>query len=196
MFKKPLTAITVAAPVLLAGIGIGNATGLGQYGYWDAFSASGIESGQPTCGVDTRYDYQGGVSGVVTIKYQGGDQVFIQVYKRGWYTPPGQPLTIQMQVDNGVPMTFTGRGLAVAPRTRAAGFGAFEIDIPWSDGLIRSLAAGGTLRISFPDGTKAPWWANLYGVRGALNAMGQCSLALRSPTQTYDAVQVPASQVF
>lgn len=171
-----------AAAALLTTIGSAHAhmQTTGQFGQWRT-AAGTNDQGIAMCSAGLF-----GTDRAFVVKAQANASALgMHIYKRGWRIPVNQPVTVNLQIDNGPVFSLEGYG---HDASNVPGFGAVEIDVPTE--ITDILMNGLQMRMSFPNGSEQSWQGSLTGAAAALNKMDECMKiswphSQPAPTQPY-----------
>ena len=105
MFKQITLAIS-AALILLTAVAYADTTDIGSSGAWSSYAGS-THNGNPVCGVTTVWGARSDRS--FHVKYDG-DQLVLQLFKRGWEFPNNTKIKVEMQVDQAPGWAFNTVG--------------------------------------------------------------------------------------
>jgi len=189
---KDLAVTPVLAPLIGIALLLGTAAvqartvELLHSGYWTAFGGT-ADDGHPVCGIIS----SGAEGRTFTVKlFQGDDHLTVQVFKPSWQVPPGTRVAISMQFDRNAPWTANAIGMESAK--------GVELTVPLDRAVNFSneVRAASTMRLSFPNGSEAPWIGDMTGSNNSVSAMVTCINALNrtngGPTQPFgDATPAP-----
>lgn len=189
---KTMLKTTVAALALLSGVAAAPAVQAKFYtlGHSGAWTVSGGRStqGNPLCvmQVDNR-------TSSVMLKVDSSTPVLLlHIFETGWQIPSGQPVPVELQVDNAPALTLNGHGINIP-----GGSSGIEAIIGANDpsplsqntemvDLINLIGSGVSMRLAFPNGDEPVWTASLRGSNGALATFTQCVAAIYGqPTQPF-----------
>ena len=157
----------------------------GVFGYWTSFAGVATD-GKPVCGMSTSWEIRGQTVGEFLIKYFGQDEVVVHVGRVGWDVPYGQPVRVQIQIDQAPAFKVVSHGIG---EREGSGSGLLEFTIRhddvWAvtgknafDEFVSLLSAGRQITVSFPDGSEPSWTGQLAGSRAALQSFMACGTTI------------------
>lgn len=139
-----------------------------SFGAWRAFTDGA------SCGMESA----SGPRLLRITQAMGGEMVTFQVSRGGWRIPPGEAIALVMQVDNQEAILVrSARGAEDAIR--------FTVDRERFADFSPQFTAGGTLRLSFPDGDEQPWFVSLRGSSAAYASFWRCLGGMGSTPQPF-----------
>jgi hypothetical protein len=173
---------------MLAGVAHADMITLSQSAYWSTIG--GIASdGRPMCGVTTKFP-----NAQFMVKWQqGGESVFIQIFKEGWNVPLKAQVDVSIQFDRATPWTGKASGIKIASVT------GLELTVPSAslERFLNELRFAASMTVSFPTGSEPNWAANMTGSNNASLAMFKCYrdyTAQARPQQTQPFATQPLPQ--
>jgi hypothetical protein len=178
--KRLLLATAVTAA--LAAPANADVSNTGVFGYWTTFAGS-ANDGNPVCGMGSDWAVGGQTTGRLMLKYFGQSEIVVHIGRLGWQVPYGQPVPVQIQIDQAPAMKTIARG-AEQGKGNLLEFAIKETDV-WPvtgknaiDEFVNLLSSGRQITVSFPDGSELPWVGQLAGSTAALHSMGACIITM------------------
>jgi hypothetical protein len=122
------------------------------------------------------------------IKYFGQHELVIHIVRVGWQVPYGQPVPVQIQIDQATAMNVVARS------GQEGGGDLLEFAIKDTDvwpvtgkpavgELVALLSSGRQITISFPDGSEPPWVGHLAGSTAALRSLDACVITMNAASK-------------
>lgn len=170
MKRKLLTAAlaaTLASVALLSPAKAANTRYLSQKGAWSTFIADADTDGKPICGMQV---VGRGVS--LMVKYQNGDQLFMQIFKYGWNIPSGTDIPGYLAFDKSEHFPFEGKG---GKGPNGEGVVTLGIKPGTEEDFLGVMADADKMIVGFTQGTQPPLIADMAGSRDAVNVFRACS---------------------
>jgi hypothetical protein len=182
--ENPIRGLLLATGVAAALAAPANAevSGTGVFGYWTTF-AGVANDGKPVCGMRTDWSVGGQTTGRLMLKYFGQPEIVVHIARVGWQVPYGQPVPVQIQIDQAPAMNVVARS------GQEGGGDLLEFTIKETDvwpvtgkpavgELVALLSSGRQITISFPDGNEPPWVGQLAGSTAALHSFVACGTTM------------------
>jgi hypothetical protein len=188
--ENPIRGLLLAAGVAAALAAPANAevSDTGVFGYWTTF-AGVANDGKPVCGMSTDWSVGGQTTGRFMIKYFGQHEIVVHIARVGWQVPYGQPVPVQIQIDQAPAMKAIARG-AEEGQGGLLEFTIEDTDVwavtgkPAIEEFVNLLSSGRQITVSFPEGSEPPWVGQLAGSTAALRSLDACVITMNAASKT------------
>ncbi len=152
-----------------------------EAGAWSLYTGTST-SGRAVC--DMRVADDAGSKRIDVIYFINESHLTVRMNKATWQIPADTRVGVVLQFDNYPVWTATADG--------AGGDVEFSVPTNALAEFAREFRAGNRMRISFPDGSEAPWLASLAGTSFMLDRFLECVRRIQG-TETQPYAQTPAT---